>query len=219
MRKKILSLLTFALLAVAPSHAQLLGYSWMPEYKLGFTAGVNMPTFSGTGYEYTAGLHAGLDLMLDASSLISGTYARVGLQYSMKGATGNGAELYDDGTSHVYDIYYTTHYIQIPVHYGYSWALDGEGGDWVFTAETGPYFAYGLGGKAREEGRKFSESRSFFSGYDACRFDFGWGLQAGLLFDQQLMLNVGYDWGFKNLTSNFLQNNMLFVGFTFFFDY
>ena len=59
----------------------------------------------------------------------------------------------------------------------------------------------------------------FFSTTNASRIDYGWGFQAGLLFDQQLMLNVSYDWGFKNMTTNLLQNNWFSVGLTYYIDY
>ena len=57
----------FASAMVQRANAQLLDFDGMPPYKLGITAGLNIPTFSGAGYDYTVGLNAGVDLMLDAS--------------------------------------------------------------------------------------------------------------------------------------------------------
>jgi len=215
----IVTLVASALMS--ESKAQLLDFDGMPPYKLGLTAGLNLPTFSGSEYDYTLGFNAGVDLMLDGSDLWSNTFGRIQLKYSMKGATG------PDAYAQVYYInevkyedfpktHYTTHYIEVPLHYGYAWSIDR---DWTFMAETGPYFAFGLGGTSRPDNESIFESHSFFNHYNASHFDFGWGLQASVLFDQQWQLHVGYDWGFKNMTDVFLQNNGLNVGLTLYFEY
>lgn len=202
--------------------AQILDFDGMPPYKLGLTAGFNAPTFSGTGYDYTVGLNGGIDLMVDGSDICSNTFARFVLRYSMKGATGpDGLPrtfIQEDGSKmETYPkTHYTTHYIELPIHYGYAWAIDR---DWTVMAETGPYFAFGLGGTARPDNEAIWESHSFFNHYDASRFDFGWGVQVSALFDQQWQVHVGYDWGFKNMTSRFLQNNGLNIGVTLYFEY
>lgn len=213
MKKLFLSLAALALTSAA--QAQLLDFDGMPPYKLGVTAGINVPSFSATGYEYTIGLNAGADLLIDASSLFDYTYLRGQLKYSMKGATGPEVLYPVGGDNEVYKMYYTTHYIEIPVHMGYSWIIDD---DWTLLADTGPYLAIGLGGKAREKGTFLPESHSFFKYYDASHIDFGWGIQAGLMFSQVLMLNVAYDWGFKNITPQFLQNTNLSIGLTVFIE-
>ena len=212
--KKMLVALA-ALLSVSAVQAQILDFEGMPPYKLGITVGMNVPTFSGAGFEYTTGVNAGVDLMVDASDLFTNTFARAEVKYSMMGATG-----YDspDVCTHggFSRTYFTTHYIQIPIHYGYAWRLDR---DWTLMAETGPYFGIGLGGTARPTGESIIDSHTFFRRHDASRFDFGWGLQASVLFDQQWQLHVGYDWGFKNLNKVFLQNNGFNIGATLYFDY
>ena len=205
MKKTILALAT--MLCAATASAQILDFEGMPPYKLGITAALNVPYFSRSGYDCTIGLQAGADLMVDASDLIKNTYGRTQVLYTMKGSTLS--------TSYG-DYYYTTHYIEIPIHYGYAWMIDA---DWTITAETGPYLAVGLGGTERPESKIGRSSRTFFNGCNASRFDYGWGLQAGLLFEQQLMLNVGYELGFKNMNSTFLQNRNFYIGLTYFIDY
>lgn len=196
------------------ANAQMLDFEGMPPYKLGITAGVNVSSFSAAGYEHAVGVQAGADLMIDASDLIPATYLRGQLKYTMKGA--KGPEIVYIGEEHSsYNVYFTTHHIELPIHYGYSWRL---ADDWSLLAETGPFFSVGLGGTGREEGLPYPESHSFYKFYDACRFDFGWGIQAGLLFNQELMLNVSYDWGFKNITPAFLQNTNFAVGLTYFIE-
>ena len=223
MKRLFLALIALAASALmSESKAQLLDFDGMPPYKLGLTAGLNMPTFSGGQYDYTLGVNGGVDLMLDASDLCPSTFARVQLKYSMKGAKGPDAipQIVGDANGEVYEVFpkthYTTHYIELPIHYGYAWSIDS---DWTFLAETGPYFAFGLGGTSRPDNESIFESHSFFNHYNASHFDFGWGLQASVLFDQQWQFHIGYDWGFKNMTDVFLQNNGLNIGLTLYFEY
>lgn len=209
------------------AQAQLLDFDGMPPYKLGLSAGFTTPTFSGANYDYTVGLNGGIDLMIDGSDLFDDTFARIQLRYAMKGATGpDPIEHFKSATNEMGDeiyvsaghpkTHYTTHYIEIPIHYGYAWALDR---DWTIMGETGPYVAWGLGGTSRPDDKSYLKSDSFFKRYDASHLDFGWGVQCSLLFDQQWQFHVGYDWGFKNMTETFLQNNGLNIGLTLYFEY
>lgn len=211
MKKYILSLAALCLTSAAS--AQILDFEGMPPYKLGVTAGINVPSFSAGSYDYTVGLQAGIDLMVDASDLLELSHLRAQLKYSMKGATGPDPKY--SNTAVDTKVYYTTHYLELPIHYGYSWTLTDE---WTVLAETGPYFAIGLAGIGREHGDLLHESHSFYKHYDASRFDFGWGIQGGLLFTQTLMLNISYDWGFKNISPSFLQNTNFAVGLTYFIE-
>ena len=212
--KKILIALA-ALLTATVAQAQLLNFDGMPPYKLGLTAGLNAPSFSGAAYSYTTGFNAGIDIMLDASDIFDGTFARGVVKYSMMGATGpdheNICHYHENGKT-----YFTAHYVQIPIHYGYAWRIDR---DWTVMAETGPYLGLGMGGTARPTGEFITGSHTFFRRHDVSRVDFGWGIQASMLFDQQWQLHVGYDWGFKNMNEIFLQNTGLNVGLTLYFEY
>jgi hypothetical protein len=203
---------------VQKADAQLLDFEGMPPYKLGITVGMNVPTFSGGGYDYTLGLNAGVDLMVDASDIFDNTFGRAVVRYSMKGANGPDPQHPDvyNGKNYIPDTHFTSHYLEIPVHYGYAWYLDS---DWTIMGETGPYFAIGLGGTARPDDETILGSHSFFNSHDVSRWDIGWGLQCSLLYDQQWQVHVAYDWGFKNMNDYFLQNNGLSVGVTLYFEY
>lgn len=214
MKKFFLALGSLVLAHAA--NAQILDFDFMPPYKLGVTAGLNAPSFSAEHFGRNFGWHAGADLMIDGSDLLDDTYFRTQLKYTAKGATGKnqGYKVTKDEYK-ACDVYYTIHYIELPVHYGYSWRLDS---DWSVLAETGPYVAFGLGGLERLEGTSLSDSSPFFKDNHASRFDYGWGLQAGLLFDQTILLNLSYDHGFNNLTSRFLQNRNISLGVTYFIE-
>lgn len=214
--KKFLTICTVLLATlVSTAKAQIINVEGMPPYKLGITFGLNVPTLSGDDLEYTSGLHAGLNLMLDASDLITNTYGRVELLYSMKGAGTKGD-----------NVRITTHYLEIPVHYGYAWAVNDKV---TLMVETGPYFAWGLGGKMRltETGNladldpslagwKIEAYHKFFD--DAKRFDFGWGLHIGAMFWDKFQVTAGYDWGFINTTNDLLQNRNIAIGLTYFIE-
>lgn len=223
--KKFLTVCAVMIAAfVTSAKAQIINVEGMPPYKLGITVGLNVPTMSGTmpygdkslDLRYTAGFHAGLNLMLDASNIIDNTYGRFELRYSMKGANVKGDEMR-----------ITTHYLELPIHYGYAWAVHEKV---TLMAETGPYFAWGLGGRLNFTDTKVYTGpdqnelagwnvevyRNFFD--DAKRFDFGWGLHIGAMFCDKFQITAGYDWGFLNTTNDFLQNRNITVGLTYFLE-
>lgn len=209
MKKLILSALcAIGLMSFSNNaNAQLLsGIEGMPPYKLGVTAGFNASKFSESHADMKAGFHLGLDLMLDASDLINNTYARVGLLFQRKGAR------YDNGQFN--DGKFRTCYIEVPVHYGYAYRLDG---DWTLLGETGPYVALGVGGRYRwgDESTKFFSNKDFG---DPNNFDLGWGFGAGAIFQQRHQVKIGFDFGLINMTDDLLQNRNLMIGYTYFFE-
>jgi len=216
MKKLFLALV--ALMAALTAQAQLLNFEGMPPYRLGVFGGLNVPSFSAGSYDYTLGVHGGLDFMISGGAFdedLSDLYTRIDLKYSMKGADGPNTVPNSAGT---YDkVHFTTHYLEIPVHVGYAWRLADQ---FSLLAETGPYFAYGMGGTARPDGDAIDfKEQAFFKNYDAKHFDFGWGVRAGILFSQVIELYAGYDWGFKNITPLFRQNTNFSAGLVLYFDY
>lgn len=213
--KKFLTVCAVLLTAFLTSaKAQIINVEGMPPYKLGITYGLNLPSMSGTDMKYTTGMHAGLNLMLDASDIIQNTYGRIELRYSMKGADVKGDA-----------VRITTHYLEIPIHYGYAWAVHEHV---TLMAEAGPYLAFGLGGKIRAtdpkkdfdikvpSGSEVDVYRKFFD--DAKRFDFGLGLHVGAMFCDKIQVTAGYDFGFINTTNYYLQNRNIAIGLTYFIE-
>lgn len=213
--------------------AQLSGIEGMPPYKLGITVGMNMSNLSGSfeasrieygdnvidqevktyasDYTIQSGFQAGANLMVDASPLIPNTFARLEAKYSMKGAYSKNAAI--KGSSKV-----VSHYIEIPVHYGYAWYINDNV---TLMAETGPYFALGFSGKQTIKSDVNSNYNHTWGIYDfrnGNRFDFGWGVQASAMFAKNYQVHVAYDFGFINVTNDFLQNRNLSVGLTWFFE-
>ncbi len=214
--------------------AQLSDIEGMPPYKLGITVGLNNSTLSGTfeaskvegvsgsmleqqvktyvsDYTIQTGFQVGLNLMVDASPLIPNTFARLETKYSMKGAYSK-----NDGISGSSKV--VSHYLEIPVHYGYAWYIN----DYVTVmAETGPYFAVGFSGKQTIKSdilEKYNHTWGIFDFRNGNRFDMGWGVQASAMFAKNYQVSVAYDYGFINVTNDFLQNRNLSIGFTWFFE-
>lgn len=212
----VLSTLTFSV------KAQLIDLEGMPPYKLGVTVGMNIPDFSGScldqneilmKYTPTVGFHIGANLMVDASTWIDNTFGRIELKYTQKGAdwkdlTGGSKE------------YHTLHYLELPIHYGYAWYIN----DVVsLMAEAGPYFAIGLGGSERKEilhnGKINNVYIGEFSDYGHNRFDCGVGLQLSAMLAKYYQVHVAYDFGFINVSRDYLQNRNFSIGFTWFFEH
>lgn len=216
MKKFFIALVAF--MAAVSAQAQLLNFDGMPLYRLGIFGGLNIPSFSNGSYDYTKGVQAGLDFMLSGDIIsedLSDAYLRTDLMYSMKGALGPDTKLNADGL--FTKMHYTTHYLEIPVHVGYAWALNDN---LSLLGETGPYVAWGMGGTARPDGETINfKDQPFFKGYDAKHFDFGWGVRAGLLVNQVLEVYVSHEWGFKNVAPEFRQNTNFSAGVVLYFDY
>ncbi len=214
----ILSVATFAF----DAKAQLSGIEGMPPYKLGVTMGMNLSNFSGSFpidihadkvinkyYDMTMGFQFGANLMVDASPIIPNTYARGEIKYSQKGAKWQTNAITEN---------ITTHYFEIPIHYGYAWFINEN---LSLMAETGPYFALGFSGVSKQHTSEYQmpDVGVFDSfGYRGNRFDIGWGVQAGAMISKNYQVHVAYDFGFINVTKDFLQNRNLSIGFTWFFE-
>lgn len=204
----------------------------MPPYKIGATAGFNASTFSASDYGFRAAFNVGVDFMVDASALIPNTYARTGLLLQMKGASFKWDDvikhrspeaqidynkLNNDGSACAF-------YLEIPINYGYVYGYDQ---DWAFLGETGPYIAIGLGGSISNpnpntDSYNFYNQKISYGGKEilsgANRFDLGWAFAVGAMYQSKHQLKIGYQFGFLNVSDEFLQNRNLMIGYSYFFE-
>lgn len=199
------------------ANAQILSqFDWMPPYKLGATVGLNVPSFSGAPYSSSIGFQTGLNLMLDGSDVFRNSFARIELKYSMKGAYHE--NILKEDTDYIKD-WYTTNYLEIPVHVGYAKYINE---DWSVMAEAGPYFALGLWGRRKttrcNDGSTTHTTESYFSDLNCTRFDFGMGLQLSAIYLKDYQIHMAYDFGFINMHSSFQQNRNFSIGLTYFFE-
>lgn len=98
--------------------------------------------------------------------------------------------------------HYTPYYLELPINAKFNFPL---GEDRVYLT-VGPYIAYGLFGEGAISDRKFFKD-------DAKRFDFGGGIGAGYEFMNGLFLNLGFSYGFIDISDGFGEdiNNMNFM--------
>lgn len=128
------------------------------------------------------------------------------LQFTQKGAK------FDENG---YKVDFTPGYLEIPVHIGYRFDL---GNNVYIFGETGPYFAYGICGKAKiEQNGVEVESDYFGDEGGGKRFDLGWGIRAGVE-ASGFQVHIGYEYGFTKVADNTdSHNSNLVVGVSYFF--
>jgi len=177
--KKVLVL--FALLAVsfASMNAQ-------ENLRWGATLGMNSSNFSSDGFSSKIGFQAGVKAEMGLPQIAEGVYLDFGALLSLKGAKANHGS---------YDITYTPYYLEVPAHMGYKYAVNEN---FSVFGNVGPYFAFGLFGKAKADGIETTNtSDNVFDedGGNMKRFDFGLGLKFGVEFCKKYQVSFGYDWG------------------------
>ncbi len=126
----------------------------------------------------------------------SEVYLAPGLLYKQGGA------IFDDDLGDV-DVRYTTHELAIPVNIGFRAKFyDGMG----VSLELGPYFSYGLSGKAKS-GSRTSDLYDSNSG-SLKRFDAGIGGSVALEYNRYY-LRVGAEYGFLDMMKNSSSDNYM----------
>ncbi|MFV0467432.1 MAG: porin family protein [Dysgonomonas sp.] len=163
----------------------------------GVKVGVNFAGFNGKGakdLDGKVGFNAGV---FAEYTLPTNLYFLTGLEISAKGAK---AEIEEDGGK--YKETYSPTYLQLPIHAGYKLGLSDN---ITLGLHAGPYLAYGIGGKSKEEytsdGDTEKNETDFFGSKEkggAKSFDFGVGLGANVDINQ-FRIGLGYDMGLSNI--------------------
>lgn len=190
--KKILSLVTMLMLTVAAS-AQI---TWNVKGGIGVSAFYgtdnlksHMVGKAGVGIEYA--------LSTNFSLMPSVEIAIKGCEFDKNSWTDvNGNPLTKD------EILEIT-YLQVPILGAYRFNLNDS---WNITVKAGPYFAYGMSGKFKEE------DIDIFENTDAHRFDIG--LDAGVDFEyHRFVFGAEYELGFSNISAgdNKLKNMAFYL--------
>lgn len=202
--KRILPLLAFVLLASAAASAQGIRY--------GVTGALNVSSFSmssgGLSIDTDSRLafNAGFKMELGFSAL-EGLYMDSGALLSAKGSKYTSMA---DGESA--DNTVRPHYLEIPIHIGYRYAL---GGNLKVFGSFGPYFAIGLFGKAEYDNGMETLKSDVFGSDGMKRFDFGLGLRGGMELFDHYQIFLGYDWGLvdaSNVAGTKIHNRNFYIG-------
>lgn len=169
--------------------------------RLGVRAGLNVASFTGDLGEdmdskcgFVGGLSADFALM-------ESFYINSGVFFSM-----NGAKYDEDG----YKLTFSPMYIKIPVMASYRYNFN-ENLQWQLN--FGPYFAFGVGGKAKVEYEGEEAKADFFGDDDdqfgGKRFDMGLGVGTGITWNK-IFFGIEYDFGMTKVVKDVKGKNSAF---------
>ena len=189
--KKFLMTLAVACFALTAS-AQEKG-----DFRFGVTAGMNVSNITDMEMDSRIGFHVGAKAEYNITDNL---YGNAALLFSQKGNKKEEGSI--EATSN-------PGYLELPIHIGYRFKM----GDKVsIFGETGPYFAYGICGKLKVEDYGWEYDKKFFDIDEVNKFDFGWGVKAGVEY-AKFQISLGYEYGitkvfdaddFKPHNSNFM---------------
>ena len=197
--KKFLMTLAVACFALTAS-AQEKG-----DLRFGVTAGMNVSNITDMEMDSRIGFHVGAKAEYNITDNLYGSAA---LLFSQKGATKEHGYA-EGGYTETSKLSCNPGYLQLPIHIGYRYKV---GEKVSIFGETGPYFAYGICGKAKDEWTETyagitesGEDKEDFFGddkkednYGAKRFDCGWGVKVGVE-AAKFQVSLGYEYGFTKV--------------------
>ena len=210
--KKLLPLLSFALLVSAAASAQSLRY--------GITGGMNLANYAmdvdnlSFNPDSRVGFRAGFRMEMDASSFIYDGFFFTGeVLLCSKGAEMKTA-LEEGSVKSIARPYY----LEIPIHIGYHYLF--SKGDIGVFGSFGPYFGVGLFGDTKTTDSEGTTKPDIFTSDGLKRFDFGLGLRAGVSMFDHYRIYLGYDWGLVNISQSAgtkINNRNFYVGASYMF--
>lgn len=233
MKKLLLTAVcAFGIITASAQRASSSSYSFFSTEKadrgvtFGIRAGLNFASLTGGDTDgapdsrtaYHVGVIADIPLM-------QSLYIQTGLYFQSKGMKYE--ESYDDGDS--YKTTLSPMYLQIPILASYRYNFSDA---FQLQVNFGPYFAYGVGGKYKDEysygsgsyDDEIYESDVFDGGLK--RFDCGLQVGAGMTFARHYYLGFTYEFGLTNIADDLdldieegssvkNSNWMLSIGYTF----
>ena len=184
----------------------------------GIRAGLNIANMSVSNDSYSlspnskTGFHIGMVVDIP---LMQSLYIQPGLYYTTKGCKEKEAD--DDD----YEITLNPSYLEMPILASYRYDFSDAA---QLQVNFGPYFAFGLGGKVKEEehyknGRTSEDEYDFFGSknddsWGAKRFDMGLQVGAGITIAQHVYVGLAYEFGLMNLSRSSdasVKNNNLLI--------
>lgn len=161
-----------------------------PKVTLGVKGGMNITNFWDDldDADSKVGLNVGITLDVGFTERL---FLLTGLEYNIKGAKASGFMFNSSNTGYA-KVTLNPMYIQLPLHFGYKLPI-GQTTKLVFRG--GPYFAYGVGGKAKLSLSNYgSEKVDVFQDGLLKKFDFGLGTGVGVELGK-VALGMTYDLG------------------------
>lgn len=140
--------------------------------------------------------------------LLQSIYLQSGLYYTSKGTKDKGDDWKET---------FSANFIEVPVLASYRYDF---GDAAQLQINVGPYFAYGIGGKFKEEEGSKEYSSDFFDD-DTNKFDMGLQVGGGVTISRHYYIGAAFEWGFINLWKDSdnesikTRNFMINIGYTF----
>lgn len=177
--------------------------SYAQEVKFGVKAGMNMTSLGSDfkdnfdGFDQKTKIGFNIGAFVDWG-ITESFYIQPGLYYSNKGVKFEAKEDSD------IKMKVNLSYLELPILASYRFTLTDN---MKLHINTGPYLAYGLGGKIKFEPKEVADEmggdlKAFDEEEgDLKRFDFGWSFGAGVNFSA-IYVGVKYDLGFSNIAGD-----------------
>ena len=162
------------------------------DFRWGISGGMNLSKVTSFHSDFRVGFDAGLNIEIAQKKKLN--YIGAGLHLSQKGFQRD--VLVDDGVS--IKLKGNPLYLEVPFWAGHRHQL---GKNTFYFTDSGPYFAFGVGGKLKGEtqiaGASVTEKENYFSeeGANARAFDMGWGVRMGIE-THGVQFHVAYQYGF-----------------------
>lgn len=219
MKKLLLTIMVFAActLTASAQRARSSSSSFFSTEKadepitFGIRAGLNLATMKAKDgkVSYTGDTRTSFNagVMVDIP-LLQSIYIQSGLYYTSKGYKEKG-----DGWKSTA----SANFLEIPILASYRYDF-GDAAQLQFN--IGPYFAYGIGGKFKEEEGNKEYSDDFFDD-DTNKFDMGLQIGGGVTISKHYYIGVAYEWGLTNFWKDSddesikSKNFMINIGYTF----
>ena len=204
--KKLLPLLSFALLLSAAASAQGVRY--------GITGAMNVSNYAieSDASSFTSdsriGFRAGFRMEVGAPFIYDGFHFMGEVVLSSRGSKMS-TTVDEQSVKNISRPYY----LEIPLHIGYHYAF--KNGNVGLFGSFGPYFGVGLFGKDKLTIGDVSSKPDTFDSGELKRFDFGLGLRAGVSMFDHYRIYLGYDWGLVNIAGSSgdkVNNRNFYVG-------
>lgn len=216
MKKFLSSLIALLMMGVATTASAQAAFaeSTNGDFRIGLQLGFNMPSFAENQYGMTLGYNIGATALLNTENFIPDSYLRGSVLYSRKGASAGTENIYkgDKVDLTLKDATYYLHYTEVPIRFGYAYEMDSE---LSLLVETGPYFGlrWTSSLRADEYSNAAKPDQKTFNGdmkdlyKDLRRFDWGWGIHAGVLIAGKYQIMAGYDWGLSDVVPDITGGN------------
>lgn len=169
------------------------------DFRIGPTVGMNVAKVTDLDADFRIGFNVGAQVDY---GITNNVFLSSGLILSQKGYE---VDYFDDGFK--VEEKGTPLYLSIPINIGYRYSL---GNVVSIFGQTGPYLAFGVGGKEKVEVANVEAKEDYFGDDMANVFDMGWGVRLGVEANR-FQVHLGYEYGFTKVVDDTSCHNSNFT--------